>query len=221
MIQFYNATLSINDRLILKHLTFQIGKGEFVYLIGPSGAGKSTILRLIHFSTLPDSGTVLVNQFSSAKIKRRKIPFLRRGIGFIFQDFKLLPDRNVFDNVAFTLRVINAPAAEISKKVLRVITEMGLGHKRNAYPMELSGGEQQKVAIARAIVNEPFVLLADEPTGNLDPKSAAEILKILETINVRGTAVLMATHNYALIKEFTHRTLSLENGELKKNEPLF
>jgi cell division transport system ATP-binding protein len=221
MIQFFNVALSLNNRLILNHLTFQITKGEFVYLIGPSGAGKSTILRLIHFSEFPDSGTVIVNQFSSAKIKRRKIPYVRRGIGFIFQDFKLLPDRNVFDNVAFALRVIGAPAAEISKKVLRVLTEIGLGHKRNAYPMELSGGEQQKVAIARAVVNEPFVLLADEPTGNLDPVSATEILKILETINIRGTAVLMATHNYALIKEYPHRTISIENGEMKKNEPLF
>jgi cell division transport system ATP-binding protein len=216
MIQFFNVNLAINDRFILNHITFHITKGEFVYLIGPSGAGKSTILRLIHFSELPDSGTVLVNQYSSAKIRRRKIPYLRRGVGFIFQDFKLLADRNVFDNVAFALRVIGAPSSDISKKVLRVLTEVGLGHKRNAFPVELSGGEQQRVAIARAIINEPFVLLADEPTGNLDPKSAAEILNILETINTRGTAVLMATHNYALIKEYPHRTLIIENGELKK-----
>jgi cell division transport system ATP-binding protein len=221
MIQFFNVTFSKNHRQILNHITFQIGKGEFVYLIGPTGAGKSTILRLIHFSELPNSGTVLVNQFSSAKIKRRKIPYVRRGIGFIFQDFKLLPDRNVFDNVAFALRVIGAPSSDISKKVLRVLAEVGLGHKRNSFPMELSGGEQQKVAIARAIVNEPFILLADEPTGNLDPGSAGEILKILESINIRGTAVLMATHNYALIKEYPHRTLTIENGEMKKNEPVF
>jgi cell division transport system ATP-binding protein len=221
MIQFFNVTLTISNRLILNHLTFRIAKGEFVYLIGPSGAGKSTLLRLIHFSEFPDSGTVLVNQYSSAKIKVKKIPYLRRGIGFIFQDFKLLPDRNVFDNVAFALRVIGTPSSEISKKVMRVLAETGLGHKRNSYPMELSGGEQQKVAIARAVVNEPFVLLADEPTGNLDPGSALEILKILESINTRGTAVLMATHNYSLIKEYPHRTLTIENGELKKNEPLF
>jgi len=216
MIQFFNVTLNINDRRILTHITFHIAKGEFVYLIGPSGAGKSTILRLIHFSVFPDLGTVLVNQYSSAKIKRRKIPYLRRGVGFIFQDFKLLADRNVFDNVAFALRVIGAPASDISKKVLRVLAEVGLGHKRNSFPMELSGGEQQRVAIARAIVNEPFVLLADEPTGNLDPKSAAETLNILETINTRGTAILMATHNYSLIREYPHRTLLIENGELKK-----
>jgi len=216
MIQFFNVTLNINDRRILNHITFHIAKGEFVYLIGPSGAGKSTILRLIHFSVFPDLGTVLVNQYSSAKIKRRKIPYLRRGVGFIFQDFKLLADRNVFDNVAFVLRVIGVPASDISKKVLRVLAEVGLGHKRNSYPMQLSGGEQQRVAIARAIVNEPFVLLADEPTGNLDPQSAAETLNILETINTRGTAILMATHNYSLIREYPHRTLLIENGELKK-----
>jgi len=214
MIQFYNVDLNINKKTILYRITLQIKRGEFVYLIGPSGAGKSSILKLIYFDEFPDSGTVIVNQYSSAKLKRKQIPFLRRSVGVVFQDFKLLPDRNVFDNVAFALRVTGVKSSEISKKVIQVLTEVGIGHKRNQYPHELSGGEQQSVAIARALVNEPFVLLADEPTGNLDPKSALEILEILEKINSRGTAVLMATHNYSLIKNFPHRIIEIRNGEI-------
>lgn len=216
MIQFYNVDLQYGDRRILHHITFHINKGEFVYIIGPTGVGKSSILKLIYFDEFPDSGTVIINQYSSAKIKLREIPFIRRKLGIVFQDFKLLPDRNVFENVAFALRVTGAPSSIIKKKVLRVLNEAGLGNRRNHYPRELSGGEQQRVAIARALVNEPFILLADEPTGNLDPKSAIEILEILESINKRGTAVLMATHNYSLIKQFPHQTLSMLNGELRE-----
>lgn len=216
MIQFFNVDLQYGDRRILHHITFHINKGEFVYIIGPTGVGKSSILKLIYFDEFPDSGTVIVNQYSSAKIKLREIPFIRRKLGIVFQDFKLLSDRNVFENVAFALRVTGAPSSIIKKKVLRVLNEAGLGNRRNHYPRELSGGEQQRVAIARALVNEPFILLADEPTGNLDPKSAIEILEILESINKRGTAVLMATHNYSLIKQFPHQTLSMLNGELRE-----
>ena len=216
MIQFINVDLDYGERRILHHITFHINKGEFVYIIGPTGVGKSSILKLIYFDEFPDSGTIIVNQYSSAKIKLREIPFIRRKLGIVFQDFKLLPDRDVFENVAFALRVTGAPSAIIKKKVLRVLNEVSLGHRRNNYPRELSGGEQQRVAIARALVNEPFILLADEPTGNLDPKSAIEILEILENINRRGTAVLMATHNYSLIKQFPHQTLSMLNGELRE-----
>ncbi len=215
MIQFFNVDLQYGDRRILHHITFHIKKGEFVYIIGPTGVGKSSILKLIYFDEFPDSGTVIVNQYSSAKIKLREIPFIRRKLGIVFQDFKLLPDRNVFENVAFALRVTGAPSSIIKKKVLRVLNEAGLGNRRNHYPRELSGGEQQRVAIARALVNEPYILLADEPTGNLDPKSAIDILEILEGINKHGTAVLMATHNYSLIKQFPHQTLSMLNGELR------
>jgi len=215
MIQFFNVDLSYSNKQILYHITFQINKGEFVYLIGPSGAGKSSILKLINFSEFPNAGTVIVNQYSSAKIKRKDIPFLRRRIGFIFQDFKLLPDRNVFDNVAFALLVTGVKKSTIKKKVLRLLTELGLSNIRNTYPRDLSGGEQQRVAIARALLNEPFILLADEPTGNLDPRSALEILGIIEEINHRGTAVLMATHNYALIKRYPHRTMLLDQGVLR------
>ena len=216
MIQFYNVDLYYGEKRILHHITLNINKGEFVYLIGPTGAGKSSVLKLIYFDEFPDSGTVIVNQFSSAKIKIREIPFIRRKLGVIFQDFKLLPDRNVFENVAFALRVTGAPSSIIKKKVLRVLNQVGLGNRRNHYPRELSGGEQQRVAIARALVNEPFILLADEPTGNLDPKSATEILEIIESINKRGTAVLMATHNYSLIKQFPHKTMNMFQGELKE-----
>ncbi len=216
MIQFYNVDLDYGDKRILYHVTFHISKGEFVYLIGPTGAGKSSVLRLIYFDEFPDSGTVIVNQYSSAKIKIREIPFVRRKLGVVFQDFKLLPDRNVFENVAFALRVTGVKTSIIKKKVLRVLNEISLGHKRNHFPRQLSGGEQQRVAIARALINEPYILLADEPTGNLDPKSAIEILEILENINKRGTAVLMATHNYSLIKQFPHQTLTMQHGELKE-----
>jgi len=214
MIQFFNVNLNLNGKQILNHITFTINRGEFVYLIGPSGAGKSSILNLINFSLLPDNGTVIINKYSSAKIRYTQIPYVRRSLGVIFQDFKLLSDRNVFENVALTLRVQKKKHSEISKHVLKVLTDVRLGHKRNQYPRDLSGGEQQKVAIARALINEPFILLADEPTGNLDPASANEILDLLEDINRRGTAILMATHNYSLIRKYPHRTITIENGEL-------
>jgi len=216
MIEFYNVNLSYNNELLLKDLSFKIKKGEFVYLTGRSGVGKSSILKLIYFDEFPDSGTVVVNKHSSAQITSREIPFFRRTIGVIFQDYKLLPERNVFENVAFALRVTGASSKEIKKKAIRVLTEVNLGHKRNQYPKRLSGGEQQLTAIARALINNPFVLLADEPTGNLDSKATALVMDFLEKINQRGTAVLMATHNLNIIKEYPHRRLELDNGVLKE-----
>ena len=215
MIQFFNVNLNFSQKEILKHITFKIDKSEFVYIIGPSGAGKSSIINLINFAQFPDSGTIIVNEYSSAKIKQKQIPFVRRSLGVIFQDFKLLSDRNVYENIAITLRVTGIKSSEIKKKVLRILAEVGLGHKRNSYPRDLSGGEQQRVAIARALINDPFILLADEPTGNLDPQSAIDILALLEEINRRGTAVLMATHNYSLINQYPHRTITMEEGEIK------
>jgi cell division transport system ATP-binding protein len=216
MIEFFNVNLSYDNRQVLSDITFKINKGEFVYLTGPSGAGKSSILRLIYFESLPQAGTVVVNQYSSAKIRFNDIPYLRRTLGVIFQDFKLLADRSVFDNIALSLRIIGLKNMDIRKRVLRVLTEVGLGHKRNKYPNELSGGEQQRVAIARAMVNDPFILLADEPTGNLDPATGFGILQLLEKINRRGTAILMATHNYSLIKKSPHRTMVLKQGLMKR-----
>ena len=216
MIEFFNVSLSYKSENLLKDITFKIKKGDFVYLTGRSGVGKSSILKLIYFDEFPDSGNVTVNNYSSSQIMNNEIPILRRTIGVIFQDYKLLPDRNVFDNVAFALRVTGAKSKEVRKKVVRALTEVGMGHKRNQYPAELSGGEQQLTAIARALINEPFVLLADEPTGNLDFKAASQIMDILEKVNQRGTAVLMATHNLNMIKQYPHRQLNLENGEIKE-----
>jgi cell division transport system ATP-binding protein len=209
MIEFFNVNLSYKNEYLLKNITFKIKKGDFVYLTGRSGVGKSS-------DEFPDSGNVTVNKSSSSQIMNNEIPILRRSIGVIFQDYKLLPDRNVFENVAFALRVTGAKSKEIRKKVVRILTEVGIGHKRNQYPAELSGGEQQLTAIARALINDPFILLADEPTGNLDAIAANQIINILEKINQRGTAVLMATHNLNIIKQYPHRQLNLENGEIKK-----
>lgn len=212
MIEFYNVQTKIDKHIILKNITFRILKGEFVFLTGSSGAGKSTVLRHIYMDIFPDQGMVIVENFSSAKIKEKEIPLLRRKLGIVFQDFKLLSDRNIFENIAFTLRVTGARGNEIKRKVMRVLAEVGLGQKRNFYPHELSGGEQQRVAIARAIVNNPFIVLADEPTGNLDSENTYEILEILEKINRQGTAVLMATHSKEILDKYPHRKITVSNG---------
>jgi cell division transport system ATP-binding protein len=184
----------------LKGVNLTIRAGEFVFLIGPSGAGKSTVLRLIYMAEPPSDGQVVVGRFNSNKIAPKEIPYLRRQLGIIFQDFKLLEDRNVYDNVAFTLQATGAKRKDVKRKVLRALANVGLSHKRYKMPNELSGGEQQRVAIARALVNDPLILLADEPTGNLDPVTTQGIMDLLEKINARGTAVLMATHNYSLFE---------------------
>ncbi len=214
MIEFYNVTLRIDGKEILTDISFRLFKGEFAYIVGPSGAGKSTILRLVYMDLLPDAGMVIVGNFSSAKIKNNQIPYLRRQLGVVFQDFKLLPDRNVYENVAFALRVTGVKGSDIKRRVLRVLSEVNIAHRRNLLPDELSGGEKQRVAIARALINEPFMILADEPTGNLDMQKSIEIMQILEKINQQGTAVLMATHDLSLIEKFPHRVIQIENGRL-------
>jgi cell division transport system ATP-binding protein len=216
MIEFYNVHTKIDNNKILENVTLRILKGEFVFLTGSSGAGKSTILRHIYMDIMPDEGMVIVENYSSAKIREKEIPFLRRKLGVIFQDFKLLPDRNVFENVALSLRVTGATNAEIKRKVMRVLAEVNLGQKRNMKPSELSGGEQQRVAIARAIVNNPFIILADEPTGNLDKNNTFEIMDILEKINRQGTAILMATHSEGLLKKYPHRKITIDRGNLER-----
>ena len=193
------CTLS-DDNLVFKDLNFKVNDGEFVFVTGPTGSGKSTLLRLIYMDIFPNRGKVIVGRFDSRKIKKRQIPYLRRRLGIVFQDFKLLDDRNVFENVAFALYLTGAKRKEINRKVLMALTEVGLSHKKNSMPDELSGGEQQRVAIARAIVNEPFLILADEPTGNLDPDTSTEIIELLKRINLRGTSIIMATHNYSIIE---------------------
>jgi cell division transport system ATP-binding protein len=211
MIEFYNVYADIDTKKILSNISFRLVKGEFAYIIGPSGAGKSTILRMIYMDLYPKEGMIIIDKYSSAKIKKSDIPYLRRGLGVVFQDFKLLHDRNVFENVAFAMRVTGTKTPEIKR---RVLAEVNLSNKRNHYPDELSGGEKQRVAIARAIVNKPFIILADEPTGNLDRANSCEIVEILERINRQGTAILMATHDEHLIKKYTHRMLYIKNGTM-------
>ncbi|OGB64145.1 MAG: cell division ATP-binding protein FtsE [Caldithrix sp. RBG_13_44_9] len=216
MIEFFNVAVETQKRILLEQITLKIHKGEFVYLIGKTGAGKTTLLRLIYMDLFPTQGNVIVDRYSSSSIKNNQIPFLRRKVGVVFQDFKLLSDRNVYDNIAFALQVIGQKKKEIRSRVLSVLTQVGLNHKRYHMPELLSGGEKQRVGIARALVNEPFILLADEPTGNLDPDASRGILELLEKINQGGTAVCMATHNYDLIRLAPHRTVLLENGRIKK-----
>jgi cell division transport system ATP-binding protein len=198
----------------IRHITFNISPGEFVFLVGPSGAGKSTVLRSIYMDILPDEGHIIVSEFNSLFMKKKDVPQMRRKLGIVFQDFRLFPDRDVFENVAFVLKVIGRRKKEIKRRVLRALADVGLSHKARKMPDELSGGEQQRVAIARAIVNEPYLLLADEPTGNLDPTTAAGIMDVLERINARGTSILMATHNYDMVNRYRGRKIHIMNGEL-------
>jgi cell division transport system ATP-binding protein len=195
-------------------VSFQVAKGEFVFLTGPSGAGKSTILKLVLMEERPTDGEVRVATYSSVTIRRREIPKLRRRLGVVFQDFRLLEDRTAAANVAFALEVTGAPRSTIAGKVSRVLTQVGLASKGSAYPRELSGGEQQRVAIARALVNDPLLLIADEPTGNLDERATRGIFQLLRDINASGTAVLMATHNLDLIRRSDYRTIELNRGQI-------
>ncbi len=214
MIELYNVTVELNKRPVIDQINLKIGKSDFVYIIGKTGSGKTTLLRTIYMDVFPSKGNIIVDKFSSSSIKKKQVPFLRRKLGVVFQDFKLLPDRNVFENVAFALHAIGESGRAIKPKVLSVLTRVGLHHKRYQMPNNLSGGEQQRVGIARALVNNPFVLLADEPTGNLDPQVSKGILELMDSINRSGTAVLMATHNYELIRQFPHRTVVLSQGKI-------
>jgi len=218
MIELKNVSVSFDNQHVLDSINFSMKQSEFVYLVGQTGMGKSTLMRLMYFDLLPSSGKVRIASYDSSSITSRQIPRIRRRLGIVFQDFKLLDDRNVYDNVAFALFVTNARRSEIKKKVLHVLADVGLSHKRYQMPNELSGGEQQRVVIARALVNEPVVLLADEPTGNLDPTSSAEIMELLTKINMRGTAILMATHNYDLVKKYPARVVQLKGGKLLEVE---
>jgi cell division transport system ATP-binding protein len=196
----------------LRDVSFRVAKGEFVFLTGHSGAGKSTVLRLVYVGELPTEGEVRVSGHPTHKLNKRDIPRLRRRIGIVFQDFRLLADRTAEENVAFALEVTGARRDLVGPKVARVLAQVGLAAKARAFPHELSGGEQQRVAIARALVNDPFVLLADEPTGNLDERAMRGVFQLLREINANGTAVVMATHNLDLVRQATYRTIELEGG---------
>lgn len=219
MIDFRNVFVSFRSQSVLTGASFHVEPGEFISLVGETGVGKTTILRLMYFDLLPDHGEVRVGTFSSSVIRKRDVHHLRRTLGIVFQDFRLLDDRSVYDNVAFALEVTGSPRGEIGKRVLRVLSDVGLSHKRNDMPGVLSGGELQRVVIARALVNNPAVLLADEPTGNLDPATSMEILQLLKTINASGTAVVLASHNYDLVRKSESRILKLAGGLVAQIAP--
>ncbi len=216
MLSFNNVYFGYQNQEVFSDLNFELDQGEFCFLIGKSGAGKSTLLQMIYMNVIPAAGNVVFERYDSASVKPRELPYLRRKLGIIFQDFKLLKDRNIYDNLAFILEATSASGREIKRKVNDALTEVGLLHRRYSMPDELSGGEKQRVAIARALVNEPILILADEPTGNLDPETSYEILDILIKINGRGTAVLLATHNYDLVKKHQAKIIKLEDGKAHK-----
>ncbi len=216
MLAFNNVYFSFPNQNVFNDLNLSLEQGEFGFLIGKSGSGKSTLLQMVYMNLIPDSGSVTVAKFDSNTIKPRDLPFLRRKLGIIFQDFKLLRDRNIYENISFVLESRNTNRREIKRRVNNALTDVGLIHRRYSMPDELSGGEKQRVAIARAIINDPVLILADEPTGNLDPETSNEIVELLLNIHSRGTAVLFATHNYDIVKKNPARIFKLEDGKATK-----
>jgi cell division transport system ATP-binding protein len=216
MLIFNHVDYSYPNQPVFQDLNLQVDQGDFVFLIGKSGVGKSSLLQMIYMELFPQSGYVQIGSYSSETIKPKDLPYLRRRIGIVFQDFQLLPDRNVYDNLAFVLNVTGSSKKANKKKIINALSEVGLSHKQSNMPHELSGGEKQRVAIARAIINEPFLVLADEPTGNLDPDTAGEILEILKKINLRGTSIIFATHNYDLVRKHNAKIIRLEGGKAVK-----
>ncbi|WAA09814.1 cell division ATP-binding protein FtsE [Fervidibacillus albus] len=199
-------------------IDIQIDQGEFVYVVGASGAGKSTFIKMMYREEKPTSGQIIVNGIDITKLKNSKVPLFRRNIGVVFQDFKLLPKLTVYENIAFALEVIEQSPRMTKKRVLEVLDLVNLKHKARMFPTELSGGEQQRVSIARSIVNSPRVVIADEPTGNLDPETSWEIMRIFEEINARGTTIVMATHNKEIVNTKKHRVIAIENGLIVRDE---
>ncbi len=219
MIQLYNVSKFYPKGIkALSGVTLQIEKGEFVFIVGPSGAGKSTLIKLIFREELPTKGQIYIKGRSIVRMKPREVPYLRRQIGIVFQDFRLLPDRTVFENVAFAMQVVGAGRAEIKRRVPEVLRLAGLTDRTQMYPRQLSGGEQQRVAIARALVNKPVLLIADEPTGNLDLDTSWEIINCLQEINQRGTTVLIATHAREIVDTLRQRVIALDRGKVVRDE---
>ncbi|WP_291582839.1 cell division ATP-binding protein FtsE [Clostridium sp. UBA6640] len=219
MIEFKNVTKVYNNNVLaLSNLNIEINKGEFVFLVGPSGAGKSTFIKMLLKEVDPTAGSVVVTGTDITKLSHRQIPYYRRKIGVVFQDFRLIPTLNVYENVAFALRVIGASEREIHKKVPMVLSMVGLSKKHKSFPHELSGGEQQRISIARAIVNSPALLIADEPTGNLDPDTSLEIMDIISDINRAGTTVVMATHAKDIVDSMKKRVIAIEKGTVARDE---
>ena len=219
MIKFENVSkIYENNVKALSDINIEIGVGEFVFLVGPSGSGKSTFIKMLLKEVDPTTGQVIVGSTNLSKLTRKQIPYFRRKVGMVFQDFRLIPNLNVYENVAFAMKVVEATPKEIRKRVPMVLSLVGLSHKYKMFPNELSGGEQQRVSLARAIVNNPTVLIADEPTGNLDPKTAKEIMELLDDINKAGTTVLMATHAKEIVDSMKKRVLEIEGGEIIRDE---
>ena len=207
-----------NGTTAIRGVSVNVEAGEFAYIVGPSGAGKSTFIKLLYREEKLDKGTLKVGKFDLSMIKKRDVPLLRRSVGVVFQDYKLLPKKTVFENIAYAMEVIGEKPRNIKKRVMEVLDLVGLKHKIRSFPNELSGGEQQRIAIARAIVNNPKVLIADEPTGNLDPENSWEIMNLLERINLQGTTILMATHNSQIVNTLRHRVIAIEDGHVVRDE---
>lgn len=219
MIEFIDVNKTYdNKQYALSNINIQIDKGEFVFLVGPSGAGKSTFIKLLLREVEPTSGIIKLNETVVNKLKRRELPFYRRKIGMVFQDFRLIPTMNVYENVAFAMRVIEAPYRDIKKKVPVALSLVGLSSKFKQFPHELSGGEQQRVSLARALVNSPNILIADEPTGNLDPETARDIMSTLSDINKAGTTILMATHAKDIVDTMKKRVVAIDSGRIARDE---
>ena len=213
-------TYDNNHVLALDHVNIQIERGEFVFIVGDSGSGKSTLIKLLLKELEPSSGTIIVNQKNLSRLRRKQIPYYRRNIGCVFQDFRLLKDKNVYENVAFAQRVVSASSRSIREKVPHVLSTVGLAAKYKSKPNQLSGGEQQRVAIARALVNDPKIILADEPTGNLDVNNAWEVMRLLEEINRRGTTVVVVSHNLEIVEAMRKRVITLQKGHVISDERL-
>ena len=203
-----------SDVPALNGINLHIQEGEFVFIVGKSGSGKSTLIKLLLKELVPTSGKIYVNKKYLNKLTRKKLPYLRRDIGVVFQDFRLLPDRNIYENIAFAQKVVEAPTKKIKSNVLKMLSMVNLLDKYKSYPNELSGGEQQRVAIARALINRPSILLCDEPTGNLDPTNSNEIMKILDAVNKQGTTVLVVTHNMEIVQQMKKRTITMSQGKI-------
>ncbi|MCG1013061.1 cell division ATP-binding protein FtsE [Tepidanaerobacter sp. GT38] len=219
LIEMYGVTkIYPGGQVALKDINLKISKGEFVFIVGPSGAGKSTLIKLIFREEVPTRGQIFFAGKNISRLKRREVPYLRRRIGIVFQDFRLLPEKTVYENVAFAMEVVEASYKDIKRKVPQTLERVGLLHKANARPSELSGGEQQRVALARALVNNPDILVADEPTGNLDPDTSWDIMNYLDDINKRGTTIIVATHARELVDSMKKRVIQLEKGSLVRDE---
>src|SRR5512142_2416882 len=214
MIQLYRVTKYYEGVPALREVSFSVGKGEFVFVTGPSGAGKTTLLKILFCAEHADEGQIVIQGMNTFRLDPSDIPYLRRNMGFVFQDYKLLAHKTVFENIALALRVVGTPYGEIERRAYSVLKKVGMESKRHLTPPKLSGGEQQRVAVARALVNEPLVLLADEPTGNLDPQSGQEVFRLFRDINMKGTTVIVATHDWETVCKMQRRIIMMERGRV-------